>query len=49
MEKYLDDNRRVGLFGFDGSIRKRLMEEMGNAVVVINCQVKKATTIMIMR
>ena len=37
-----DDNRRVRLFGFDGSIRKRLMEETGNAVVLSNCQVKKA-------
>ena len=38
----LDDNRRVRLYGFDGAIRKRLSQEMGNAVVLTNCQVKKA-------
>ena len=38
----LDDNRRVRLYGFDGAIRKRLSEEMENAVVLANCQVKEA-------
>ena len=36
----LDDNRRARLYGFDGAIRKRLSEDMGNAVVLTNCQVK---------
>ena len=38
----LDEKKKVRLCGFDSSVRKRLMEETGNTVVLGNCEVKKA-------
>lgn len=40
--KMSDGKAKVRLFGFDDSIRKRLSDVSGSAVVLSNCQVKKA-------
>jgi len=43
---YLDgeianEKKKVRVFGFDSSIRKRLLEETGKGIVLGNCEVKK--------
>ena len=38
----MDGKAKVRLFGFDDNIRKRLSDASGSAVVLGNCQVKKA-------
>ncbi|XP_065913327.1 uncharacterized protein [Dysidea avara] len=37
-----DEQKKIRLYGFDSSVRKRLFEETGKAVVLGNCEVKKA-------
>jgi len=36
-----DEKKKISLYGFDSSVRKRLIEETGNAVVLGNCEVKR--------
>jgi len=36
------EKKKIRLYGFDSSVRKQLLEEDGKAVVLGNCDVKKA-------
>ena len=38
----IDGRGKVRLYGFDDNIRKRLSEASGSAVILTNCEVKRA-------
>jgi len=38
----MDGNKRVRLYGFDSSVRKRLLEETGKGIILGNCKVKRS-------
>ena len=38
----MDDKKRVRLYSFDSSVRKRLLEEAGKGIILGNCEVKRS-------